>query len=280
MTITFHGIKPESRTATNSKGIRTYRRTYILTSTDIAEGEYSVGSHPSLPIIGEAHDEDAAAYCQELTITQTNGYVGWEATATWSTEYVLATDPTNDDAIIEWQTEQFQRPCVFDRDGDAVVNSAGDPFDPPVMMDDSRRVIVITKNLSVVPSYILTYQDAVNISSFSVDGITVGAGLAKVQQVNVGGRQNRNGTDFRTVTIIIHVEKGGWDLSPLDAGFRVLGPSNTRQNILNDGDNERPTAPVPLDGAGGLLFNPGPTNGVYIPVFPYELKDFSALPLV
>jgi hypothetical protein len=147
------------------------------------------------------------------------------------------------------------------------------------MMDDSRRVITISKNLAVVPAWILTYQDAVNSDAFNVDGITVAAGLAKVQAVTVGEVQRRNGIAFRVVTLVIHLQKDGWVVKSQDIGFRELGYGGGRQNILNDVDDERPSAPVPLDGAGNHIFDPDATSNVMLSFDVYAEKVFSALPL-
>lgn len=279
MTITLHGIKPATRGGRNSKGQRTYVRVYILSSTDISENEYDVGSHPSLPYIGEVHDVDTGAYCYDIDVKQVAGYVGWEVTVSWSTEWVLDQDPTLDAAVIEWDSEQFQKPAVFDRDGKAILNSAGDFFDPPVMMDDSRRIVTIQKNLASVPAWILSYKDAINIAGFTVDGLTVAAETAKVQAVRVGGNNYRNGTTFRSLTLTLCIDEDGWDLSPLDQGFRKIGYGGELENIRNPGDNERPSSPVCLDGSGGELANPSPLNAVFIPANVYKLKDFTVLPL-
>jgi hypothetical protein len=153
------------------------------------------------------------------------------------------------------------------------------------MMDDSRRVVTVTKNLSVVPAWILTYQDAVNNDSFSLDGITIGIGLAKMQRVSVSPVERRNGITFRVVTFQIHLQKNGWHLEPLDAGFREIasgsgtGGNTGLVNILNPGDDEQPSAPVPLDGNGVSLADPSYTNNVFLDFEVYETLAFSSLPL-
>ena len=278
MTVTFIEEIPEGRRATNDRGKRTYQRQFKLKTSANSEGPYAVGSHASLPIIGSTYPDDAGAWCTTLDVMQFDGRWGWIVTANYSTERELATDPTNDPALISWNSEQFQRPAVFDTAGNAICNSAGDPFDPPMMLDDSRRVVTIEKNLSVVPSWILTYQDAVNNGSFIVDNITIGTGLAKMQSVSVGPRQERNGIPFRTVHLTMHLEKNGWLLEPLDAGFRET-VSGVLENIRNAGDDELPGAPVPLNGAGMSLPNPSYTNNVFLSFTVYATKDFSILPL-
>lgn len=276
MTVTYIGEIAAS--ATNERGSRSYTRIFKLSVSSRAERAYAVGSHPSLPIIGEVHPDDSNAYCTTLTPDPTDPWKGWTVTAQYSDTRTLSDDPTDDSAVITWSSEQFQRPAVFDRNGNFIVNSAGDPFDPPLMMDDSRRVVTISKNLALVPSWILDYQDAVNSDSFTVDAQTIAAGCAKIQSVTVGERQRRNGTVFRNVTITMHLQRDGWLLRPLDAGFREISYGGL-QNIKNPGDEELPGAPVPLDGNGYALTNPSFTTCVFLPFEVYAAREFSSLPL-
>jgi len=278
MAVTYIEEIGEGRSAQNQKGSRTYQRQFRLRTSSQSDGPYAVGSNASLPIIGNAHPEDANAYCISLQVENTNPWTGWTVTANYSDERQLSDDPLEDAAEITWASEQFQKPAVFDLSGDLIVNSAGDPFDPPAMMDDSRRVVTVAKNLAVVPSWILDYQDAVNSDTFSIDGISIGIGKAKVQSVNVGPWQRRNGTAFRTVNFTIHLQRDGWLLSILDAGFRQK-VSGGRENIKNNGDGEAPTAPVPLDGNGLPIDDPTPTNAVFLEFAVYKTRAFSSLPL-
>ena len=278
MAVEYIGEDPSGRTAQNTKGARTYQRKFKLRTTTQADGPFAVGSNGSLPIIGNAHPEDANAFCISLQVENTSPWAGWTVTANYSDERTIDDTPTDDAASISWGSEQFQKPAVFDLSGKLIVNSAGDPFDPPAMMDDSRRVVTVEKNLAVVPSWILDYQDAVNNDVFSVDGISIGIGKAKMQNVTVSPRQRRNGTTFRTVTFTIHLQRDGWLLDILDAGFRRK-VSGGRDNIKNSGDGESPTAPVPLDGNGQPIDDPTPTNCVFLQFAVYKTRAFSSLPL-
>lgn len=279
MTVTFKEEIAGGRSATNEQGRRSYTRTFRLSTDDEDDSAYDVGSDVNLPAIGDVYPDDSGAWCMSLNVENTDPWRGWTVTANYSSERELVTDPTSDPAIITWSSEQFQRPAIFDSAGNAICNSAGDPFDPPNMMDDSRRVVTVSKNVAVVPSWILDYQDAVNSDQFTVDGITVAIGLAKIQSVTVGERQTRNGVNFRVVTFSIHLQKNGWLLEPLDAGFREHTYSGTIENIRNEGDGELPSAPVPLDGAGAALADPSYTNNVFLSFSVYATQPFSALPL-
>ncbi len=284
MTITMLGIIPESREASNDKGVRSYSETYWLTTDQKTDGPYEVGSHPDLPFVGMVHASDSGAWCVSLKPKCTSGYVHYHVVATYSSERPLAENPANDPVLTEWDGEQFQRPLVIDEDGNVVCNSAGDPFDPPEMIDDSRLISVTTKNLATVPAWIMEYSNAVNSDSFTLDGISFAAGVAKMQTPRVSKIQSRNGYSFREVQGTIHYREEGWLSNILDAGFREFadsgsGSGSSLQNIRNPGDDELPAAPVPLDGNGSRLENPSPTNNVTLPFRAYRRLPFSVLPL-
>ena len=284
MTVTFKGEDPGGRSATNAKGVRSYVRVFKMETSAEAEDAFDVGSHASLPRIGDTHPSDAGAWCSNITVQNNNPYRGWSVTCEYSSEYELNTTPTSDPAVISWGSEQFQKVAAFDKDGYAITNSAGDFFDPPAMMDDSRRVVTVQKNLAAVPSWILDYQDAVNSDVFTIDGISVAIGRAKMQAVTVGPVERRSSTVFRTVNFTIHLQRDGWALEPLDAGFREFVttdsvPEPELKNILNRGDQQPVAAPVPLDGEGKALDNPTPTNCVFLTYHVYKTRAFSSLPL-
>ena len=276
MTITYIG--ENHGPATNTKGIRVYTRSFKLKTSLQTERAYHVGSHVSLPAVGEVHPDDGMAWCLSLSVDPSDPWRGWTVTAEYSTERELAENPTGDPAVITWSSEQFQKAAIVNVAGEAIVNSAGDPFDPPLMIDDSRPNVSVSKNVLVVPAWVLTYQDAVNVASFVIDGITVAAGLAKIQSITIGAEQSRNGITFRNLSFTLHLQRQGWQSNILDAGFRQLDYSGGLENIRNEGDGELPAAPVPLDGAGMALTNPSPATAVYRVDTIYQLEDFTVLP--
>lgn len=277
MAVSYLGEEPTARTGTTNGFVRTYARQFKLETSLQSEGPVAVGSHASLPRIGSAHPEDPGAWCNSLTPKCVAGWKAWVVDASYSSEREMNEDPTAEPAIITWNSEQFQAPAVKDRNGDSICNSAGDPFDPPLQGDDSRRVVTVTKNVPNVPPWILAYQDAVNSDAFSLEGVTIAVGKAKMQAVAVGERQFRNDVSFRVVSFTLHLQKNGWNLKPLDAGFRKLVGA-VREVIIGDDDEPVP-APVPLDGSGDVLTDPSTTNNVFLDFEYYAELPFSVLPL-
>jgi hypothetical protein len=148
------------------------------------------------------------------------------------------------------------------------------------MIDDSRRVVTVQKNLTAVPTWILDYQDAVNNDAFSVDGVSIAIGQAKMQLVTVGPVQERNGTLFRQVNFQIQFQRDGWAVDILDAGFREKDPADSTKRIaitLDDGTD--PSTPVLLNGSGSKLDDPTPATAQFITFSAYKERAFSSLPL-
>ena len=186
-------------------------------------------------------------------------------------------NPTLRPARIRWRANHYVRPVVKDVNGDAILNSAGSQFDPPPEIDDARWTVEIEKNLAVVPTWLLSYANAINNSAFEVDGIPVATGKAKIQDLEIGERQSENGVNFRTVRLSIEFRKEGWALEILDAGFYYLNAEDELKRAIVGGTESADA--VLLDGSGGILADPIPSNAVYISADVYDALDFSVLPL-
>lgn len=273
---TLLGEWAERRTAVNDRGRRTYSRTFKIDSDSKSDTAFDIGSVSGLPVIGDAFPDDANAFCKRISVSCQAGYKYWTVQCDYDDTYDNAnTTPSDDETQISWSSELFQRPAWKDKDGDAVLNSAGDPFNPPVMRDDHRTVCRIVKNASTVPTYVLTYPNAVNSTAFTIDGVTVAQRYAKISNVAVSEAKRRNGVVFRTVNIEMQIRNQTWDFEILDAGFRRLDPSDSSDRILIVNDDETlPTDPVLLDGSGAVLSDPDTTNAVFGTFRVYEELNF------
>lgn len=243
------------------------------------DDETTVLTASTLPFIGQTHPNDIASYCNSLTATNVGEtpYL-WVVTATYSNEREGSSSPLDDPIEYQWSTEQYQRVADTDNNGQGIVNSAGDPFDPPSMRDDSRRTVTITSNQPFVPAWVLSYQDAVNSSVCGIDGVTISAGLAKCQHVDVSPWRERNGISYRIVRLTIHISQDGWKLKLLDAGFRERDDDNKLKLITSESDGGQPPGPVLLNGNGAAILDPSPADAVFLEFSVYPELDFGALP--
>jgi hypothetical protein len=150
------------------------------------------------------------------------------------------------------------------------------------MKDFSRPVATIRKNIASAPAWILTSHDATNSDEFVIDGLTCEVGKAKLKRADISEPQTRNGITYRELTLAIHFAKDGWTRKVLDAGFRRKYNDTERELITltaEDGTQQYPPGPVPLDGSGVELTDPTPSTCVYNSHELDEAIAFSALPL-
>lgn len=271
------------------------------------DDDYTVMSDAGAVKIGAAHPSHAKCRCIRRSCRpESSGQKrNWIFNAEYSTKWDIDENPLDDPAKTRWSSETFQKPVWETVDGKGIVNSAGDPFDPPAEKDDSRWVSVTTKNVpTYVPTWIFSYQDAVNSDSYTLDGVPIGAGVSKISGIDLGEVQERNEIEYRVLTITIHhrgenegVGSGSgsygtgsgsddimpWDLNLLDAGMREIpeegapGGTDGRRNILNTKDGLPVSSPVPLDGEGRAIEEPTLDNSIYLQFQVYFEKSFSAL---
>lgn len=267
----------------NDQGVRNYTQVWRVQTNnkwdDAAVVLSSTGA--GIPYRGLLHPTDAAAYCRSVRARNEGASpYWWTVTASYSTEREINDSPLDDQAEITWGGEQFQEVVVFDKNSKAVLNSAGDPFDPPVMRDRTRRTVDIRFNAAVVPTWILDYEDAVNSSAILIDNFPVAAKAAKCGPVSVGPVKERNDIQYREVSVTIHLNKDLWTVQVLDQGFREKDTTDPllRNNIRNDGDSAEPIVPVLLDGNGEALDDPSLSNAVFLSFDVYPEVDFTVFP--
>lgn len=199
------------------------------------------------------HETDEFAFCNRITMRTelpdvrnvflvTGDYGPWEP---------CSADPLLNPPEIEVDYVGFER--VVDRDVDtekAIVNSAGDPFDPPVTADDSRLVITITRNEEFYDESLAELvRDKVNDAEWRGKP----AGTVKASAPKASRQFHPSLGYYWKVTYVFHVNSDGWQRKILDAGFRRKATSGTGQVVILSKDNAPVSTPVPLDGLGQPL---------------------------
>jgi len=154
-------------------------------------------------------------------------------------------DPTEQFVNVSFGFQQFSKVVERDQNGKLIANSAKEPFDPPVEIDDSRPVLTVTRNeFAFNFSLIEQYKDAVNSDPF------MGFGAGQVKVFNISGtRKSEERRIFWEITYEFHVRREGWKLKLLDWGTREL-IANEPKNIREKDDNQPVLKPFPLNGQG------------------------------
>ncbi|TWT57257.1 hypothetical protein KOR42_06150 [Thalassoglobus neptunius] len=257
-------------------GILTAQRIFQL-KTSLGDKENIAVQDFRLPSIGSLHDVYSACWCNSIDWQQQGNSAEWTVTCNYSSERELNEDPTAEPAEITWDGESYTEVVFVDINGDAIVNSAGDYFvDPTPTREKTHLIAKIKKNVSALPTWVLSYRDVVNSGAINIDGLPIGAKLAMIRRPLIGPWQERNDIPFRELTIDVHIHPRGWKLEPMDVGFREKDGSDRIQ--IKDGNDDEPTTPVPLDGSGNVLANPTPSNVVFLDFEVCDPVDFTILP--
>jgi hypothetical protein len=269
----------EARKGRNEQGKRSYSRQFLIICTSKDDNVFTVTDSAALPLVNSTYPFDPTAICKSVE-AQCNEPFAWTYTAEYDTDQPERDEeePENDEPVITWSSEIYQEPVFKDHDEHAILNSAGDFYDPGPTRDAAHLIAKVSVNSRSIPSWVISYNNAVNSSSCTIDGLGVAAGLARCSRVDIGAKQYRGSVEFRTLSYEIHIHREGWELSPLDAGFNK-SEGGERQKILLDGDQTEPTQPVLLDGSGGVLADPTPATAYFAGPFKiYHELPFSALP--
>ncbi len=241
------------------------------------------------PLIGSPHPWQPGARLKRLkAVNDAKAKRRWTVTGTYTTERDKpgsdggpgnTENPLADPAAIEWDTEGYRQPCAKDRDGKAIVNSAGDPPARFPEKDASRWVITIEKNVAAVPTWVVTgsYKDSVNSAQITIDGVTFAAETVKVSRIHIGRWECRNDIWYRRLHLTLHTKEETWREYMLDQGLRKK--DGTDRVPCTNKDGSPVTHPVMLDGSGGQVANPAAASAQFINVDLYSTKDLSALPL-
>lgn len=250
----------------NPQWQRTYRRKFIV----VTDGPYNgpIAVRAALPVqIGFPYtffhgstrlEFDFSSFVNSIVCRcVSKDGSQWECTADYApyNPQIFGINPLTHPIKISWGTTKFERVCQYDINGDAITNSAGQYFDPPVTCDDSRMNLRIERNEpSFDPSIADTYKDSISSDVFFGQQ----PGTWKIADITADLEYNVDcGTPdgfYYKVTYTFEFRSEGWASMILDQGLMVLNGSDQLVQAL---DNSSPpvavTSPIPLDGNGKAL---------------------------
>jgi hypothetical protein len=256
--------------------------------SEIVVATYGVANN-ILPTPYQSYHPDIVGHlCRGLRLRQVDGEpYHWDIEASFGTQASREENeenPLNRVPRISWMANQYRLAVDKDLNGQATINSAGDYFIPPVERDASHWVATVKTNVSVVPSYIVDYTDAVNNGSFIIDGQVIGQYVAKIVDIDISEVKFERTYSFREFSYSMEfrpVEK--WHpVKVLNQGMRAIydvAGADKRRQIVDGGTPPRPvSSPVPLDAAGMVLVNPTVATATYKSFSLYPLRSFNVLP--
>jgi hypothetical protein len=198
----------------------------------------------------------------------------------------------------------------IDRKGRPKTNTAGDLFDPPIESNRSYIQIEIRKNVTFFPDWAFEFADAVNSEDFVIEGRTILAGRACIEEIEMGEKQFEGPVVYCTARVVISVKKprarrndgsgnslekdqsgnptddvpGPWQTEQLNEGLHAIDDRTSwfgqKMRIqINDGSTppqlENAAAPVMLTYNGRVLASPGPNTAFFVVFDDHDYLDFN-----
>lgn len=232
------------------------------------------------------NDSDSVVMTRECRRRDADNPNVWDITVQYG--FAPLAEPT--EVTIDFET--FQVPATVDLAGNDIVNSAGDTFDPPPMIDDSQQRIVIKWNrtysgITEFLAFTGTFKDKVN------DGEFLGQLDGSLKCSNIGGTRRIYGTkhywevtaEFRLAReqLVNNIEVQDWELHLAQQGFNVLrddgGGNKKKDKARAVGDASGYSGPVFLNNDGTQKSVPiSATNPVeYADFQVYDSIDFALM---
>jgi len=127
-----------------------------------------------------------------------------------------------------YPSELFQSVLEKDLNDVYIRNPAGDFYSEPVMVDDSRPDIRVTRNEPTAPDTIMeTYQNAMNSTTVTINNRTYAAKTLKIKSITAGDPQIWGGSiQYYTVVYDLQLRREGWEIKLLAKGSRSFDEGN------------------------------------------------------
>lgn len=233
---------------------RRYKRGFTVRTDDALDGPQVVQSYFLMPALYSTYtsgnDVDSGAIVENVE-PERLGPKLWKAIVSYSTATPdsdqNAENPTDRAPRVRWGTASYQVPVTLDADNKRIVNSANDPFDPPIEREEKRVTLHYQRFEAIYsPDLSVLYQYAVNSDVF----IGQAAGYCRCNSIQAE-RHYEKGVYCWDVSYEFEFRREGYWARPLDQGFRYLDASKVPQTIRDQGVPI--SAPVMLNGAGKPL---------------------------
>jgi len=281
--------------AEQSKGVNAVTARYeVLLSAPLANDELP-DDVTGLPKLGDSHPTFDGLIVKKIRHSEGTGAAKTRLEV--AVEYGLPDEPeqpegSTDNYIekIGWQSGSIQRDLTNDVEtGDAVLNSAGQPFESVPQVDRPAPTFIKVFKTKSRKRYI-QYVDKVNTANLSVGGQTFAKDMVRCNQADeerifgdAAGYNYRYSIALQVMSNKVKIEDGetatecGWQVPIVDCGTMQTNPLDSqnpiRITIQTEGGREvTVSSPVLLDGAGH--FDPARRTPYVFLVVAYERTTF------
>ncbi len=213
----------------------------------------------SIPRKGDGHPASGLLKCRDVE-ARAKSLILWEATAAYATDAAGEMPPGQSyggpetvPAEIEWFTIASEVKVDKDIHGKALVNSVGEPLDPPLTRPHNDPGLRITRNELEDPrAKIKAYTSPPVVNADDFWGYPPGA----AKMASIGAPLARGEPNYWRTTYEIHFRDDAdpdarWNRRILDAGFHQVIAG--QMVAILDHDKKPVTEPYPLNGLGAAV---------------------------
>ena len=157
---------------------------------------------------------------------------------------------------VEVWTERiaYQRVIEKDNAGNAILNTAGQPLDEPITIEDYHGVIVWARNFSEWYAALRINYDWGRTINFSELFGWIPPGLARFIGADTSQRMFENNTEFYRVEVRLEIhDSDGWQPQILQRGWKYYAADGVTLVDAVDDEGQLVQEPVLLDGIGEKL---------------------------
>lgn len=162
---------------------------------------------------------------------------------------------------VQFSKWTYQRVVTKDKEtGADVVNSAGEPFDSPIVEEIACPVVSVTRRRTAPNMEIIQQIGSINSGAFTLVGIDIPKYCAQLSDYRIVRGQDQDGNGFYTQTFEFKLnfnksedtgETIGFKAEVANTGFRVSKGEGKYANILYQGEPITSPAFLTADGTSG-----------------------------
>lgn len=260
------------------------KRKFLARVTERTDGRAVIAASPDLPTQFSSYD---GMICVGRTFRRygSKGFRLWEIELDYDTDVPQSKldafnnpNPVNRPCTIDVVTIREQIAVNKGRDGAALVNVLGRPYDPPLMKWRTRLRFECEKAVTAYPAWYFNLLDRINRDPFTIRGETFDPKTVMFCSDRIPDKVKEGDYAFFKARFALDWTPDGWDPDQLQADVYCVGDSGGIERIYEDG--EPVTSPRKLDAFGAVIDSDDPDDIFFEKEEIQELGNFGVLTAV
>jgi len=187
-------------------------------------------------------------------------------------------NPLLDRPIIKPSAGIKTRAIHEDREGEGILNKAGDPIVQNI--EDNTVGFKVSANVASLPFAVFGLRNTCNSAPITLtNGVTIDTNAARfiLPDDYLSDAKVRNEVVYYVFSYIVDIDERDYHYGkPLNAGFRELVDGKLKKIV--DASGSEVSQPAPLDDAGKKIAAPTPENVKFLTIKKYAEADYAWLP--